>query len=96
MDSYAMKAATQIALGDNFGYVGYVFVLAFFTNLLLVLFGRYTGAKGIFLTGNTGGLSFTGSTVVNRLLAGVRLGTIHCNCRVLTGGLLGVFNYAYC
>lgn len=54
MDSYAMKAATQIALGDNFGYVGYVFVLAFFTNLLLVLFGRYTGAKGIFLTGNTG------------------------------------------
>ena len=30
MDSYAMKAATQIALGDNFGYVGYVFVLAFF------------------------------------------------------------------
>lgn len=29
MDSYAMKAATQIALGDNFGYVGYVFVLAF-------------------------------------------------------------------
>lgn len=49
-----MKAATQIALGDNFGYVGYVFVLAFFTNLLLVLFGRYTGAKGIFLTGNTG------------------------------------------
>ncbi len=54
MDSYAMKAATQIALGDNFGYVGYVFVLAFFTNLILVLFGRYTGAKGIFLTGNTG------------------------------------------
>ncbi|EBV0663944.1 hypothetical protein DNM50_12135 [Salmonella enterica subsp. enterica serovar Weltevreden] len=28
--------------------------MAFFTNLLLVLFGRYTGAKGIFLTGNTG------------------------------------------
>lgn len=54
MDSYAMKAATQIALGDNFGYVGYVFVLAFFTNLVLALFGRYTGAKGIFLTGNTG------------------------------------------
>ncbi|MFQ9622390.1 MAG: PTS sugar transporter subunit IIC [Enterobacteriaceae bacterium] len=49
-----MKAATQIALGDNFGYVGYVFVLAFFTNLLLVLFGRYTRVKGIFLTGNTG------------------------------------------
>ncbi|SUH20615.1 PTS transport protein, component II [Salmonella enterica subsp. enterica] len=96
MDSYAMKAATQIALGDNFGYVGYVFVLAFFTNLLLVLFGRYTGAKGIFLTGNTGGLSFTGSTVVNRLLAGVRLGTIHCNCRGIDRGLLGVFNYAYC
>ncbi len=54
MDSYAMKAATQIALGNNFGFVGYVFVLAFFTNLLLVLFGRYTKVKGIFLTGNTG------------------------------------------
>ena len=54
MDSYAMKAATQIALGDNFGFVGYVFVLAFFTNLLLVLLGRYTRVKGIFLTGNTG------------------------------------------
>lgn len=49
MDSYAMKAATQIALGDNFGYVGYVFVLAFFTNLLLVLFGRYTAQKVYFL-----------------------------------------------
>lgn len=86
MDSYAMKAATQIALGDNFGYVGYVFVLAFFTNLLLVLFGRYTGAKGIFLTGNTGvshsqavlwlivfwlGFSWTTSIIIAGILTGV-------------------------
>lgn len=30
MDSYAMKAATQIALGDNFGYVGYVLYWRFY------------------------------------------------------------------
>lgn len=41
-------------LGDNFGYVGYVFVLVFFINLLLVLFGCYIGVKGIFFIGNIG------------------------------------------
>ncbi|MCM3763640.1 PTS sugar transporter subunit IIC [Neobacillus niacini] len=54
MDSYAMKATTQEALGNNFGFVGYVFVIAFFVNLILVFFGKYTKAKGIFLTGNAG------------------------------------------
>ena len=54
MDSYAMKATTQEALGNNFGYVGYVFLIAFFVNLILVYFGKYTKAKGIFLTGNAG------------------------------------------
>lgn len=56
MDPYAMRATTQAstALGDNFGYVGYVFVLAFGVNLLLVMFGKYTKARGIFLTGNAG------------------------------------------
>lgn len=54
MDSYAMKAATQEALGAKFALVGYVYIVAFAVNLLLVYFGKYTKAKGIFLTGNAG------------------------------------------
>ncbi|MBJ8325774.1 PTS sugar transporter subunit IIC [Streptococcus pacificus] len=54
MDPYAMRASTQEALGANFSFVGYVFLIAFFVNLILVFFGKYTKAKGIFLTGNTG------------------------------------------
>lgn len=54
MDPYAMRASTQEALGQNFGFVGYVFLLAFSVNILLVFLGKYTKAKGIFLTGNTG------------------------------------------
>lgn len=54
MDSYAMKAASQEALGDRFGLVGYVFLIAFAVNLFLVYFGKYTKAKGVFLTGNAG------------------------------------------
>lgn len=54
MDSYAMKATTQEALGNAFGLVGYVFLIAFAVNLLLVYFGKYTKAKGVFLTGNAG------------------------------------------
>ena len=54
MDSYAMKAASQEALGDRFGLMGYAFLLAFAVNLILVYFGKYTKAKGIFLTGNAG------------------------------------------
>ena len=54
MDPYSMRASTQVALGEHIGFVGYVFVLAFFINLGLVFLGKYTKAKGIFLTGNTG------------------------------------------
>lgn len=54
MDSYAMKATTQEALGDLFGLVAYVFLIAFAVNLVIVYFGKYTKAKGIFLTGNAG------------------------------------------
>ena len=54
MDSYAMKASTQEVLGDNFGFVGYVFLIAFMVNVILVYFNKYTKAKGIFLTGNAG------------------------------------------
>lgn len=54
MDSYAMKSATQEALGSNFGLVGYVFLVAFLVNIVLVYFGKYTKAKGVFLTGNAG------------------------------------------
>ena len=56
MDPYAMRATTQApeALGDNFGYVGYTFVLAFAVNMILVYFNKYTKVRGMFLTGNTG------------------------------------------
>ncbi len=54
MDSYAMKAASQEALGDAFGWMAYVFLIAFAVNLLLVFFGKYTKMKGVFLTGNAG------------------------------------------
>lgn len=54
MDPYAMRASTQEGLGDAFGLVGYVFVIAFFVNLLLVFLGKYTKVRGLFLTGNTG------------------------------------------
>ncbi|MFK4996733.1 PTS sugar transporter subunit IIC [Bacillus sp. N9] len=54
MDSYAMKAATQNALGDNFALVGYVFIVAFAVNLLIVSLGKYTKMHGVFLTGQTG------------------------------------------
>src|SRR5690554_1795621 len=48
MDPYAMKATTQEALGSNFGFVGYVFLIAFFVNVIIVYLGKYTKAKGIF------------------------------------------------
>lgn len=54
MDPYAMRAATLEGLGDLVGYSAYVFVLGFFVNLILVYLGKYTKARGIFLTGNTG------------------------------------------
>lgn len=54
MDSYAMKAASQEALGNAFGWMAYVFSIAFAVNLVLVFFGKYTKARGVFLTGNAG------------------------------------------
>ncbi|RRD94217.1 PTS sugar transporter subunit IIC [Clostridiales bacterium COT073_COT-073] len=54
MDSYAMKSTTQEALGNKFALMGYVFIIAFLVNLILVYFGKYTKAKGVFLTGNAG------------------------------------------
>ncbi len=54
MDSYAMKAASQEALGIRFGWMAYVFLIAFAVNILMVFFGKYTKAKGVFLTGNAG------------------------------------------
>lgn len=54
MDSYAMKAASQEALGDRFGWMAYVFLIAFAVNLLLVFLGKWTKCRGVFLTGNAG------------------------------------------
>lgn len=86
MDSYAMKATTQEALGSAFGLVGYVFLIAFAVNLLLVWLGKYTKAKGVFLTGNAGiahsqailwlviavmGLSGSTAVIISGILVGV-------------------------
>lgn len=86
MDSYAMKSTTQEALGDLFGLVGFVFLIAFAVNLILVYFTKFTKAKGIFLTGNAGiahsqailwlvvaylGLGNTASVIVAGILVGV-------------------------
>lgn len=86
MDSYAMKSTTQEALGNAFGLVGYVFLIAFAVNLILVYFGKYTKAKGVFLTGNAGiahsqailwlviaflGLANTESVLISGVLVGI-------------------------
>lgn len=86
MDSYAMRATTNEALGEMLGMVGYVFMLAFAINLVIVYFGKYTKAKGIFLTGNAGiahatailwlvvaylGLGSTASVIISGILLGV-------------------------
>lgn len=54
MDSYAMRATATEALGDKLALMGYVFMIAFAVNLILVYFGKFTKAKGILLTGNAG------------------------------------------
>ena len=86
MDSYAMRATTNEALGEMLGMVGYVFLLAFAVNLAVVYFGKFTKAKGIFLTGNAGiahatailwlvvaylGLGSTASVIISGILLGV-------------------------
>lgn len=86
MDPYAMRATTTEALGDTFGLVGYVYLIAFAINLALVYFGKYTKAKGVLLTGNSGvahsqavlwlvvaylGLGNTASMIIAGILVGL-------------------------
>ncbi len=87
MDSYAMNATTQEALGDLFGLMGYVFVIAFFVNVVLVYFGKYTKAKGVFLTGNAG-------TAHSRAILWLVISTFTVNnavAVVLSGILVGIY-----
>lgn len=90
MDSYAMKATTQEALGDLFGLVGYVFLIAFAVNLVIVHFGKYTKAKGIFLTGNAG---IAHSQAILWLVI-VTLGLGNTTSVIIAGVLIGIY-WAY-
>ncbi len=86
MDPYAMRSTTTEALGDLFGLVGYVYLIAFLVNIVLVYFGKYTKAKGVLLTGNSGvahsqailwlvvaylGLGSTASMIIAGILVGL-------------------------
>lgn len=51
MNSVAINALTDAGI---FQFVGYVFLIAFAVNLILVLLGKYTKVRGLFLTGNAG------------------------------------------
>ena len=51
MNSVAINALTEAGM---FSYVSYVFLIAFVVNLVLVLLGKYTKVRGLFLTGNAG------------------------------------------
>lgn len=90
MDSYAMRATTQQALGDNLGYMGYVFLLAFAVNLILVYFGKYTRARGLFLTGNIG--TAQAQAVLWLVLSNLMIRTMPAV--IISSVLLGVF-WAY-
>ncbi|MCI6659364.1 MAG: PTS sugar transporter subunit IIC [Peptoniphilaceae bacterium] len=90
MDSYAMKAASQEALGDRFGLMGYAFLIAFAVNILLVYFGKYTKAKGVFLTGNAG--TAHAQSVLWLVLANLMVS--NAAAVVITGVLVGVY-WAY-
>lgn len=87
MDSYAMKSTTQEALGDLFGLVGYVFLIGFAVNLFLVYFGKFTKAKGIFLTGNAG---IAHSQAVLWLII-ASLGVDKMTAVVISGILVGIY-----
>ena len=87
MDPYAMRATTQEALGSNFGLVSYVFLVAFSTNLLMTVLGKYTKTHGIFLTGHTGIAHsqavlwlvifyFNQDAIVSVLISGILLGIV--------------------
>lgn len=90
MDSYAMKATTQEALGNAFGLVGYVFIIAFTVNLILVWFGKYTKARGVFLTGNAG---IAHSQAILWLVLAV-LGVSNTSAVIIAGILIGIY-WAY-
>ena len=90
MDSYAMKATSQEALEDRFGLMGYAFLIAFAVNIILVYFGKYTKAKGVFLTGNAG--TAHAQSVLWLVLANLMVG--NAAAVVITGVLVGVY-WAY-
>ena len=90
MDSYAMKATSQEALGDRFGLMGYAFLIAFAVNIILVYFGKYTKAKGVFLTGNAG--TAHAQSVLWLVLANMVIG--NAAAVVVTGVLVGIY-WAY-
>lgn len=56
MDQVVMNSVAINALTDSgvFQFVGYVFLIAFAVNLILLLLGKYTRVRGLFLTGNAG------------------------------------------
>ena len=90
MDPYAMRAATTEALGDTFGLVGYVYLIAFLINILLVYFGKFTKAKGVLLTGNTG----VAQSQAALWLVIVHLGLNNVASMVIAGILVGIY-WAY-
>lgn len=87
MDSYAMKATTQDALGDRFSLMGYAFILAFAVNILLVFWGKYTKAKGVFLTGNAG----TAHAQSVLWLVLISLAVSNTVAVIITGVLVGIY-----
>lgn len=90
MDSYAMKAASQEALGDRFGWMAYVYIIGFAVNILLVFFQKWTKAKGVFLTGNAA--TAHSQAMLWLLLANFVFGNI--TTIVVSGIILG-FYWAY-
>ena len=99
MDSYAMKAASQEALGDRFAWMAYVFLIAFAVNIVFVFFGKYTKAKGVFLTGNAGTAhsqamlwliiaNFALSSVATIILSGILVGIYWAYSTTLVAGTI--------
>ncbi len=90
MDSYAMKAASQEALGDRFGWMAYVYIIGFAVNLLLVFFQKWTKAKGVFLTGNAA--TAHSQAMLWLLLANFLFGNVATV--IISGIILGIY-WAY-
>jgi len=90
MDSYAMKSASQEALGDRFGWMAYIYIIGFAVNLLLVFFQKWTKAKGVFLTGNAA--TAHSQAMLWLLLANFAFGNVATV--VISGIILGIY-WAY-